>query len=539
VIRELVTLPEGATIQGQNGERFVVEGLLGTGGFSAIYLVRDRRARNKLYALKEILDSNTRERRHLTFEGEILKRLDHPSLPHIYQVFENKQLNRIYILMDYIEGPDLETLRLEQPEKHFSLSLTLALMTPIIEAVGYLHHQQPPIIHRDIKPANIISPIGSGEPKLVDFGLAKEYIEEKTTNVFRYGTPGYAAAEQYGQGTNPRTDIYALGATIYTLLSGVVPVDALTRNLEHRNEDPLLPLHILNTAIPVRVSEVIEKAMSLRSEDRYATIEDFWQAMSVASMHQPQTGPIASNPVPMTSAQAVAEISKLTTYPLDKQADKIRSRLKDRRTQFTQKRIYTRKKVLHNILYILISCIVLGVAIDGFLLYAWSHHDTTTGQSATRNKVTPTPNFDPSQGCPKNELSQLATGSSNGYPQLALCYGGEIKDLGIDGGSSPAIIYNLHQQQSSISGQFSGLSMVGPFTGNLDMKGALQFTVTPLGENKPLLFTGNIRGGGTSQIVITFNDIDQNKHVLKDQYGSGVFIASATPSPSPTASSSS
>src|SRR5262249_41494117 len=140
----------------------------------------------------------------------------------------------------------------------------------------------------------IIVPIGAGEPKLVDFGLAKEYVEEKTTNVFRYGTPGYAAPEQYVQGTNPCTDIYALGATIYTLLSGIVPTDALTRNLGQYDEDPLLPLYMLNQDIPVPISDVIEKAMSLRSKDRYATVEEFWQALNTAfPMRNPQTEPIA------------------------------------------------------------------------------------------------------------------------------------------------------------------------------------------------------------------------------------------------------
>src|SRR5215468_11943438 len=79
----------------------------------------------------------------------------------------------------------VQTCALPISGKRFSLHLTMTLMTPIIEAVRYLHSQQPPVIHRDIKPANIIVPIGAGEPKLVDFGLAKEYVEEKTTNVFR------------------------------------------------------------------------------------------------------------------------------------------------------------------------------------------------------------------------------------------------------------------------------------------------------------------------------------------------------------------
>jgi len=523
-----MTLPEGATIHGQHRERFIVEALVATGGFSTIYLVRDRRARNRLYVLKEIRSPDTYERRHLTFEGEILKRLEHRSLPHIYQVFENTQLNRLYILMEYIEGPDLETLRLEQPDKGFSLNLTLALMKPVFEAVDYLHHQEPPIVHRDIKPANIIIPIRAGETKLVDFGLAKEYVEEKTTNIFRYGTPGYAAAEQYAQGTTLRTDIYALAATIYTLVSGIVPIDALTRNLEHHNEDPLLPLYMLNQAIPVPVSDVIEKAMSLRNEDRYATVNEFWQAISSVSMQQPQTELIVTDPQQI--ALAVAGASQLPTYTLQQQVDKLREHLKDRRA-LTQRRMHKRKKQSRLVLSVLFTCVILSVAIGGFFFF-WSHQETAAGGKAMTHVGT----TDPNQGCPEEELAQLAIGVAGDYPQLARCYGGEIQDDGIDSGSSPALMYSIHQQQSNISGQFNGLGLVGSFTGNLNADGTFQFTVTPLGRNRPLLFKGSIRAGGTSQIVATFNDLDQNKHILTDQYGNCTLIGSATPSATPTTS---
>jgi serine/threonine protein kinase len=539
VLPELITLPEGATIQGQNGERFVVEGLLATGGFSVIYRVHERRARDKLYALKVISNPTSSKRRHLTFEGEILKRLEHRSLPHIYQLFENTRLSQLYILMEYIEGQDLETLRLKQPEKHFSLSLTLVLMKSIVEAVSYLHNQQPPIVHRDIKPANIIVPNGIREPKLVDFGLAKEYAEENTTNIIRYGTPGYAAVEQYGQGTNPRTDLYALAATIYTLLSGIVPIDALTRNLEHHTEDPLLPLYMLNQAIPIPVSDVIEKAMSLRSEDRYASVEEFWQVINSASMQELHTGPIVSDP--QLPALAVAGDPKLGTYKLEKQADKFKERLSNRPTHSMQGRIYVRKKLLRSALYVLLTCVILAVGIGSFFLFAaWPRHDTTTYEKrAATNVATPTINVDPIQGCPKEELLQLAIGSSGDYPQLARCYGGTIQDSGIDGGSGPALIYDIHQQESNISGEFHGLGMVGTFAGNLKLDGTLQFVVTPLGGSRSLLFKGHIRPGGTGHIVATFNDLDQNNRILTNLYGNCTLIASATPSTTPTASSGS
>jgi serine/threonine protein kinase len=84
-------------------------------------------------------------------------------------------------------------------------------------------------VHRDIKPSNIIVPARGGEAVLVDFGLAKEYVIDNTTTLIRHGSPGYAAPEQYGSGTSPQTDIYGLAATLYTLLTGTVPIDAITR----------------------------------------------------------------------------------------------------------------------------------------------------------------------------------------------------------------------------------------------------------------------------------------------------------------------
>src|ERR1700694_4313812 len=126
-----------------------------------------------------------------------------------------------------------------------------------------MHNQIPPIVHRDIKPSNIIVPMRGEEAVLVDFGLAKEYVEGKTTNVIRHGSPGYAALEQYGHGgTTPRTDIYGLGATVYTLLTGVVPADPVIRITECRDFDSLTPASLLNPMVPTAVAKAIQRAMS-------------------------------------------------------------------------------------------------------------------------------------------------------------------------------------------------------------------------------------------------------------------------------------
>src|SRR5947209_17945730 len=184
VLQEQITLSIGESIRTHDGDRYVIEGLLGKGGFGAVYLVRDRRVKLRQFALKEVIDSNKRDRERFIFEAEILKRLDHPALPRVHQVFELDNPKRVYMLMDYIKGSDLETLRQEQPAQRFSLPLVLVLMAPIVDALIYLHRQDPPIVHRDIKPENIIVPVGADEAVLVDFGSAKEYTADRTTAAF-------------------------------------------------------------------------------------------------------------------------------------------------------------------------------------------------------------------------------------------------------------------------------------------------------------------------------------------------------------------
>ena len=498
--QQLMTLSQGATIHGQNGERFIIERLLATGGFSSIYLVYDRRARNKRYVLKEISDPHAYERQHLTFEGEILKRLKHRSLPHVHQVFENPRLNRVYVLMDYIEGPDLETLRERQPERHFSLSQTLTFIGPVVEAVRYLHSQQPPVIHRDIKPANIIIPVGEGEATLVDFGLAKEYVEEKTTNIFRYGTPGYAAAEQYIQGTNLRTDIYALGATIYTLLSGLVPIDALTRNLEHQDEDPLLPLYMLNPAISVAVSDVIEKAMSQHYKDRYATVEEFWQVLNKAAVRPPQTEPIA--PDLCLSTLAAKDISDMKTYLLAGREDKARGH--SNASHSIQKDTHNHKKTLWYIFCALLGCIILVVAIASFLFYtAWSPRPGNITETA----------------CISEDLTPIAGNSSRNFPALAACYAGTISILGISNSKTNLYLFHIRQSQELISGDCNGFGTTGTFIGSVTPRGTISFTITLQNQERLLRFQGKI--GSAGELVVSYSDLDQNGNETKNEYGAG------------------
>lgn len=284
-------------------ERYLVEDLLGQGGFGAVYRVRDRRVRGNTFALKEVVSPNAQQRESFAFECDVLRRLDHPALPRVYRVFEDQKTATVSMLMDYIAGPNLERLRQQQPERRFPLVQVLRIMAPIVDAVRYLHAQQPPIIHRDIKPANIIVPDSGDCSVLVDFGIAKEYDQDSTTTAVRHCSPGYGAPEQYVYGTNTQTDIYGLGATLYTLLTGEVPVDALYRitRLSSKSDDPLVPANRRVPTLPAAVGEVIQRALAVNSHDRFATVEDFWQALQACPVSAEESvEPLSRRPEPDT-----------------------------------------------------------------------------------------------------------------------------------------------------------------------------------------------------------------------------------------------
>src|SRR5438552_990615 len=183
----------------------------------------------------------------------------------------------------------------------------MSMMAPIFEAVSYLHRQRPPIIHRDIKPSNIIVPTSGDQTVLVDFGIAKEFDPDSTTTAVRHASPGYAAPEQYGTGTNTRTDIYELGATIYTLLTGVVPADSFyrTTNLGSGRNDPLEPIHKFAPNVPQHIADAIYRAMAVDMNDRFPTVQDFWQELIAHPVDFHPPGPLViPGPSPAQSRPA-------------------------------------------------------------------------------------------------------------------------------------------------------------------------------------------------------------------------------------------
>ena len=268
--------------------RYRIVRLLGQGGFGAVYRAWDMNL-NIVCALKENLDTSPEAQRQFAREASLLATLRHTHLPVVGDHFSLPGQGQ-YLVMDYVEGEDLQAM-LDRASGPLPESQVLPWVIQVCDALTYLHTHHPPVIHRDIKPANIkITP--QGQAVLVDFGVAKVYDPNlKTTLGARAVTPGYSPPEQYGRGTtDARSDIYALGATLYTLLTGATPADSV--DIMTRRAAPPAPAHTLNLQISPQISAAIEKAMQSDWSQRYTSAVEFAAALA------PPTPPEQITPAP-------------------------------------------------------------------------------------------------------------------------------------------------------------------------------------------------------------------------------------------------
>jgi serine/threonine protein kinase len=491
------TLSPGAVIRG----RYLVIDLIGTGGFSAVYLVQDQQREDSFFALKEVIATDKETREHFTFECSLLERLVHPALPRVHSVFEDEERNRMYMLMDYVEGPDLEMLRRIQPEKRFSLPVITTILVPIVDAIEYLHQQDIPIIHRDIKPSNIIVRIVEGKTILVDFGIAKVYDTQGTTSAVRHGSPGYGAPEHYSEGTNARTDIYGLGATLYTLLTGKVPPDAITRMMQVSNEkpDPLKPANELVPSIPLHVSRAIRQAMSINMMQRFATVQEFWQALQGETGQQPHIAEALNSVVVSPSASEVADKTGETfTQPLQEK------QLPDGRS---------RKRFLLPLFLVFLALLMIigaGASFWRFTVFGRNSVATLAGRTtATVQHSTLTPILPPT-------VVATATFNPNLYPHLAASYYGTIDDL-LTNVPYQMTLTRMQQKDGHISGFFSAMHTSGMYSGFLDTSKHIYFTVAANKYPGSLYFSGAVRADGN--LLGEFCEIDQAGQCLSN----GVF----------------
>jgi len=254
----------------------------------SIYRAKDLRLPGRLCAIKEVqpdpnatVELQEQAQQQFLQEASILARLDHPTLPKVSDFFREE--GRDYLVMDYVPGQDLREISQARWGKGQPLSEAQVLewAEQIIEALIYLHSHEPPVLHRDIKPANIkLTP--SNRIKLVDFGLVKLMDQDDArtvTAVQGRGTALYTPLEQYGGDsghTDARSDIYALGATLYHLLTGQAPPSAKARFLNPgRLRDP----QVLNSGVSRKVAEAVLWAMEMHPDARPESLEQFKQTL--------------------------------------------------------------------------------------------------------------------------------------------------------------------------------------------------------------------------------------------------------------------
>ncbi|PYS73732.1 MAG: serine/threonine protein kinase [Acidobacteria bacterium] len=261
--------------------RYRVLSQLGQGGMGTVYEALDERL-DTTVALKETFFAEEKLRKQFEREARLLARLHHPALPRVSDHFSEAEGQ--FLVMQFIPGDDLSEMMTRRAGS-FPADQVLTWADQLLDALDYLHTQEPQIVHRDIKPQNL-KLTARGQIILLDFGLAKGQAGEisrvsTAASIFGY-TPNYAPLEQIqGLGTDSRSDLYSLAATIYHLLTGVKPPDALSRAaaLVNGQPDPLLFATDVNPAVAPEVSEVLQKAMAQNRDQRFSSAAEMRKAL--------------------------------------------------------------------------------------------------------------------------------------------------------------------------------------------------------------------------------------------------------------------
>lgn len=275
-------------------ERYLIMNPLGQGGMGAVYQATDQKFGNAV-AIKETLYSDHQLQGAFSQEAKLLNHLRHAALPVVMDYFAVEE--RQFLVMQYIPGKDLEDCLKERKAEGkglFPASQVMQWADQLLDALEYLHSQNPPIIHRDIKPQNMrLTP--RGEIILLDFGLAKGLStqDSKSSKSIRGYTPSYASIEQIrGAETDARSDIYSIGATLYHLLTGELPPDSLTRiaAMLLGQPDPLQPITDLNPEVPQSLAAVIDKAVSPHPDQRFDSASLMRQTLRNAQENSANVG---------------------------------------------------------------------------------------------------------------------------------------------------------------------------------------------------------------------------------------------------------
>ena len=354
-----MTLERGALLH----KRYRIVEILGQGGMGSVYRAVDENLGVDC-AVKENLFTTDEYARQFRLEAVILANLRHPNLPRVTDHFVIGDQGQ-YLVMDYIEGEDLRQ-RMERVG-NITEDEAVLLGAAMCDALTYLHTRKPPILHRDIKPGNVkITP--DGHIFLVDFGLAKVlHGSQATTTGARAMTPGYSPPEQYGTArTDPRTDVYSLGATLYASLTGIIPEDGLARAMDNTQ---LTPLRKRNSKISRRLAAAIEKAMGIDPADRFQYAEEFKRSLLGAkSKTQRLPGDYVIQPAPedQEEPQKQSAIEK-ASQPLSSFGKNGQPQAPEEAPEFKPRKKRRKNRLIPSLLLILL---LLAAAIVGVVRFA-------------------------------------------------------------------------------------------------------------------------------------------------------------------------
>lgn len=320
-------------------DRYLIRAILGRGGFAATYLVEDLRLKGKRRALKEIPLVLYDEA-----ETALLSRLQHPAIPDIVDRFEADQMT--YLVLEFGGQRSLEDERRRQGGT-IPAERLLPWIRQLSDVLSYLHGQKPPIVHRDLKPENILLD-ERDQIMLIDFGIAKESGEMGVTRtIARSVSHGFSPPEQaLGTGTDERSDVYALGATMYALSTGKAPPAAHQRVA---GQD-LVPPRSLSPSVPAALDAAIVQALSLNMNHRQQSIREF------ARMCEPGAGAT----VPQGRDMPGARTERLPTHaPAERRAPA---------TAPSRAPIAIRRGDSRRLVYLLAPILLLGTGALWFVL---------------------------------------------------------------------------------------------------------------------------------------------------------------------------
>jgi outer membrane protein assembly factor BamB/tRNA A-37 threonylcarbamoyl transferase component Bud32 len=307
----LTQLQPGATLQ----DRYLILGILGAGGMSAVYQGRDLHFPNvtKLVAVKEMInlaaDPTMYEMivRNFEREADLLATLSHPAIPRIFDYFS--QASSSYLVMEFIEGKDLEAI-VSEAEDFLPEDQVVGWALELCEVLTYLHgHKPQPVVFRDMKPSNVMIDAHSNV-RLIDFGIARVFQPgQKGTMI---GTEGYSPPEQYRGEASPAGDIYALGATLHHLLTRRDPRAEPPFSFDER------PVRQINPRVSPELEAVINAALPYDPKDRYPSAEAMRQALLIAAK---RTGMLGGAQAP-NILKARSDVKELWSFECE---DEIRS----------------------------------------------------------------------------------------------------------------------------------------------------------------------------------------------------------------------